>query len=77
MNTTVDSAALYQSQTANPYQLQFSVDQTNRTTAGCYTLTDPSPHVPFGATHLRLVLSFGASAEIKLSNVTTTWTPVG
>ena len=34
VNTTVDSAALYQSQTANPYQLEFSVDQTNRTTAG-------------------------------------------
>ena len=77
VNTTVDSAALYQSRTADPYQFVFSFDQTNRTTAGCYTLTDPSPHVPLGATHLRLVLSFGASAEIKLSNVTTTWTPVG
>jgi hypothetical protein len=53
-------------------------DPTDRPTTApaCYELTDATPTVKAGGTHLLIEIQFTQAANAWFGNVTTTWTPV-
>jgi hypothetical protein len=46
------------------------------TTAGCFTVTDPSPTAATGGTTFKVAIDFTTGDSVRLRTTTTTWTPV-
>lgn len=55
----------------------FLVDDTDRTSAGCYTFNVPAPPAGTRTWQLNLALAGGGAATVGLSTVQSTWSPVG